>query len=117
MPLRINTYSLFRISIISVIFFQSVLLQAQNLVLNPSFEDTVQCPTNLDQLSLAVGWYKPTGASSDYFNKCNINGMVDVPQNGFGSENPKTGDAYAGIYTFLSSSHPPKSVGEKYSLL
>jgi len=71
---------------------------AQNLVPNPSFEDTVACPNNYDEMNYATGWsaYRFT---PDYFNVCNTN-VVGVPSNDFGFQNPRTGNAYAGFASF-----------------
>jgi hypothetical protein len=82
---------------LTVFFIQSILLQGQNLVFNPSFEDTVQCPVSISQM-YASGWYSPTWGTPDYYNNCN-NGWMGVPQNFEGWEFAKTGVAYAGIVT------------------
>jgi hypothetical protein len=71
-------------------------LQGQNLVPNPGFENFTQCPVGVSQL-YTVNWYSPTFASPDYFNTCNTSGIVDIPQNYFGWESAKTGVAYCGI--------------------
>ncbi len=73
-------------------------LCAQNLVPNPSFEDMVGCPDNLDEVSMCVGW-SSFGRTPDYFNSCN-HSWLGVPQNGFGYQNAANGNAYCGICTF-----------------
>ena len=75
---------------------------AQNLVPNPSFEDTVSCPDNLAQIDKAVGWssYRIT---PDYFNSCSSASAfpsVSVPSNQWGTQSAKTGNAYAGLITY-----------------
>lgn len=90
--------------IITLIFIQSYYLQAQNLVPNYSFEDTLQCPNHLNQLACAVGWYKPTVGSSDYFNTCS-NSLVGVPSNFNGWEYAQNGLAYVGIITCIKKSN------------
>ena len=74
---------------------------AQNLVPNPSFEDTLHCPFNPAQVSFAPPWYDPTNASSDYFNACD-NAGVGVPDNDSGHQLARTGNAYMGLYTYYS---------------
>lgn len=84
---------------ILLLFFLHFQVQGQNLVPNPSFEDYSQCPNSQDQLDRAVGWFKPTANSSDYFNAC-FPDMVfgqDVPHNFLGYQNARTGNAYAGF--------------------
>ena len=79
-------------------------VNGQNLVPNPSFEDSLSCPLFIGDFSVA-NWISPTPASPDYFHVCNQSN-VSVPQNAFGWQNPKTGNAYVGGHTsdFISSS-------------
>ncbi|MFB0924750.1 MAG: T9SS type A sorting domain-containing protein [Vicingaceae bacterium] len=70
---------------------------AQNLVPNPSFEDTLSCPTGLGNFTV-VDWVNPTTASPDYFHSCNT-GNIGVPLNGFGWQNARTGNGYVGGHT------------------
>ncbi len=70
------------------------LFAQQNLVPNPSFEDTTGCPHWLGNF-FAEDWYAPTWGSPDLFHTCST-GQLGVPQNIFGWQHPKTGKAYAG---------------------
>lgn len=85
-------------------FFFIVKLSAQvNLVPNPSFEDTVNCPNGASQLYNSFDWINPStslGSSPDYYNACSA--FVPVPTNPFGFQNARTGVAYAGFYAFNS---------------
>lgn len=78
---------------------------AQNLVPNPSFEDTVHCPNNANELYDTQYWINPTGGTPDYFNACSTanTDAVHVPNNGYGSQSAHTGVAYAGFYAFNKS--------------
>ncbi|HLP51177.1 MAG TPA: T9SS type A sorting domain-containing protein [Chitinophagales bacterium] len=72
---------------------------AQNLVPNPSFEDTVECPDNLGQVYNTVDWTSAR-LSPDYFNTCSESGnftSVSVPHNYWGYQPPSSGNAYAGF--------------------
>lgn len=83
-------------------------MQAQNLVPNPSFEDYSQCPNNQDQLDRAVGWFKPTANSSDYYNACYTGSALfhpSVPINYVGYQNARTGNAYAGFCNYYYCSN------------
>jgi hypothetical protein len=92
----------------------------QNLVNNWSFEDTVACPNNVDQVYKATGWssYRKT---PDYFNACN-NTWVSVPLNAFGEQAARTGIAYAGFFLGAFNYREiigtqllqPLSIGTKY---
>lgn len=73
-----------------------------NLVPNPSFEDTLLCPTSISQIYNSAGWVNPStslNSTPDYFNICNTT-IVSVPTNGFGFQNAKNGNAYAGFYAY-----------------
>ena len=71
-----------------------------NLVFNPSFEDHIECPRKIDAkgvLTIVEAWYQPTAGSADYLNRCSTRECA-VPQNKLGYQQPRTGDAYCGIY-------------------
>lgn len=70
----------------------------QNLVPNPSFEDTVSCPTVFGDFSVS-NWTKPTQGSPDYLNICN-SGDANVPNNLLGSQSALSGNAYVGIAVY-----------------
>ena len=90
-----------------LIFFSGFLFfslagQAQNLVPNPSFEDTVACPNNFAQIDRATGW-SSYRQSPDYFNACAPTTgpiSVSVPSNQWGNQYARTGNAYAGLTTY-----------------
>lgn len=68
-----------------------------SLIPNPSFEDTLCCPTSFSQLDCAVSWIQASGATSDYFNTCNFTSI-----SGFTPPFPLPGggNGYAGFYDF-----------------
>ncbi len=72
-----------------------------NLVPNPSFEDTIHCPTLPGEISYALDWISPTLGSPDYNNSCSTGIYCGVPINYTGYQYAHTGNAYAGfcIYT------------------
>ncbi|MFS4493755.1 OmpA family protein [Maribacter sp. 2308TA10-17] len=71
----------------------------QNLVMNPSFEDFVQCPQEYGTFQEDVlFWTKPTFGSTDYFNSCSSTMTVDRNFTGF--QAAFHGKAYAGIYAY-----------------
>ncbi|MEM8894606.1 MAG: OmpA family protein [Bacteroidota bacterium] len=80
-------------------------VNGQNLVANHSFEDVRLCPTTLDQLRFTRYWIGSGTAdpSPDLFNRCAEAGMMGVPYNYFGNQEPKTGDGYAGLISYLKS--------------
>jgi hypothetical protein len=93
-----------------------------NLVVNPSFEDTVSCPYQAGDIGKANGWIRC--GSADFFHICN---QFDwgVPNNVFGYQPPASGNAYAGFITYNSDSPntrefvacnfaTPLTIGTKY---
>jgi hypothetical protein len=72
---------------------------SQNLVPNPSFETYSICPANVNngEPFQAPPWFIPTDGSTDYFNICAAPGNAGVPNNLFGTQDPHTGVAYAGV--------------------
>ncbi|MBS1763611.1 MAG: T9SS type A sorting domain-containing protein [Bacteroidetes bacterium] len=98
-----------------------------NLVPNPSFEDTVSCPTTANQIDKAVGWHTGRG-TPDYFNECDfITGNTSVPSNFMGFQYPFHGNAYAGFIAYGKASPnireyitcqliAPLNIGKKYNI-
>jgi len=83
-------------------------LKAQNLVPNYSFEDTLKCATGYNDFAgYVANW---TGASPWSFNfLCNGSGNgEEVPLNEVGYQYPHSGNAYAGIYTFVAPPPPAR---------
>lgn len=77
-------------------------MNAQNLILNSSFEEYSDCPTLNNQLFYLKNWTNPTKSSPDYFNSCNgdtLNNktIVGVPYNFNGYKKAHRGNAYVGI--------------------
>ena len=92
--------------------FSPLFLFGQNLIPNPSFEDTIQCPHSTNQVDRALGWY-PSRNSPDYFNECDwINGSLSVPDNFQGYQYAHTGNAYCGIIAF---SHNDQNYREDFT--
>jgi hypothetical protein len=86
-------------------FFLSQFCFAQNLVPNPSFEDTVLCPHFANQIDHAANWHASRN-SPDYFNVCDMitgSGTAAVPSNFLGYQYPYTGDAYVGFIAYTRS--------------
>lgn len=72
----------------------------QNLVLNPSFEEYIECPTSISQLSKCKHWSIPTIATTDYFHSCSNIFSSTQPINAIGVQKARTGDGYIGIIAY-----------------
>jgi outer membrane protein OmpA-like peptidoglycan-associated protein len=94
---------------------QNYVTTGENLVPNPSFEQTRACPKDADYIGGVVAWNLFPNFSADYFHRCaNIYQTIEylqvesflpreeiqnfgVPSNMFGYQEARTGDAYVGI--------------------
>ncbi len=75
-------------------------LFAQNLILNPSFENYKNCPQNITNFgSLLEDVSLPSSSSGDYFNACGSNDF-GVPSNFKGSQEATDGSGYVGLYFY-----------------
>lgn len=81
-------------------------LTAQNSVPNPGFETYSACPTSVAQIANATPWAIPVGhtGSPDFIHVCG-GGLVDVPNNAFGSQNAYGGSGYLG-WALIYNSFP-----------
>ncbi|MEJ0057843.1 MAG: hypothetical protein WDN75_20665 [Bacteroidota bacterium] len=87
---------------------------AQNLVLNPSFEEHYRCPNNFSTNSkefVLPGWRSATAGTPDYYHQCSW-GDCDVPFNWAGESNAHGGFGYAGIYVWSRPTNKPRSYRE-----
>lgn len=88
--------------------------EAQNLVINPSFEEHFRCPNNFTTTSKEFslpGWRSANAGTPDYYHQCSW-GDCDVPFNWAGESNPHSGSAYAGIYVWNKPNNKPRSYRE-----
>ena len=107
-----------------LLLFCGGIVQAQNLVPNPSFEDTVSCPTLLGQVTKARYWVDVLN-TPDYFHECCTVSDLTIPSNTFGYQYPATGSAYMGgnVYDMIDTNYremigtyltEPLVIGTKY---
>ena len=85
------------------LWLPALVMCAQNLVINGSFETKSYCPSNYNQqtLNTIAGWWQATDGTPDYFNACSD--KAGVPNNVFGQQPAKDGEAYAGFVTYSVS--------------
>ena len=88
------------ISFLSLSCIFTVMAQdMDNLVSNPSFEETVGKIKRNGAITVAVGWMSPTKAAADLFSEKVKNGY-GTPTNTVGVEDPQDGTNYAGFRAF-----------------
>ena len=102
--------------LISLVVFKS---NAQNLVLNPSFENTIPCWIfiNLGTWQMqCTNWYSASGGSPDYFSETYdpMCYALPVPQSTAGYQYARTGVAYVGLFTFGSTLFPTHTNRREY---
>ncbi|MFN3341597.1 MAG: gliding motility-associated C-terminal domain-containing protein [Flavobacteriales bacterium] len=86
-----------RFFLFSFFLLVGIVSHSQNLVPNPSFENYSSCPQGQGQINRATPWYSTRG-TVDYYNSCSGNVGFQVPSNGAGNQNARTGQAYAGFF-------------------
>lgn len=86
-----------RYCILPLVFFISVTLSGQNLLLNPGFEEKSGCPVRPGQIYLANFWFSPNNGSPDYFNDCSPSFEFGTEFNKKGGRLPHSGHGYAGL--------------------
>ena len=110
-----------KIVVVVLISFAHFSSSSQNIVLNPSFEDTLSCPDYTQAYLInpfirpCVNWFIPTVSTPDYYSlvydsSC---GFTHVPSNVFGSQYPKTGFSYLGLWVYASIPNFP-NYGREY---
>jgi len=87
------------VKIISVVFLlvlTTKLINAQNLIPNPSFEESKGCQSKIYTLN---NWFQPSGGTTDYFKKCRnkINNRIFEI---CGITESNDGDAFIGMIVF-----------------
>lgn len=97
--------TIFSILLFLVFFIKEASMNAQaNLVLNPSFEEFKICPFDItpsyEISDYIYNWSVPSFSSTDYYNTCS-SGNASVPNNYFGHQEAKEGNAYIGIYVWV----------------
>ncbi|MBD98379.1 MAG: hypothetical protein CMO34_00930 [Verrucomicrobia bacterium] len=86
-----------RFKLIVLLVFCALQSNAQNLIPNPSFEDTTTIQFGTIYFDK---WKTPTKGSPDFFSPYNSPSVIDVPSNFVGYQEAKTGVAYSGILIY-----------------
>ncbi|MEN9443692.1 MAG: hypothetical protein RIS47_582 [Bacteroidota bacterium] len=107
----------------------ATIASAQNLVPNSSFETYEECPKYYTEWTpdqhLVLGWTYPSQGTPDYYNTCAKGLKVGVPDNFMGSSQPRTGNAYVGIFVLGQGNYSeyiqteliqPLEAGKKYCI-
>ncbi|MDC6366728.1 MULTISPECIES: OmpA family protein [Flavobacteriaceae] len=75
-------------------------LSAQNLILNPGFENHDQCPSNIVNMDVLLQDVSlPTSSSGDYFHQCGSEDF-SIPSNFKGIQKSAEGSGYVGLYFY-----------------
>jgi hypothetical protein len=74
---------------------------AQNLVLNPSFEEHSDCPDGPGDLPNAIYWSSPPNNQSELFSSCSLNFDFSVPYQGVVNyQQAHSGNSFVGFFTY-----------------
>jgi hypothetical protein len=78
----------------------NALVAGQNLVPNPSFEDTIYCPTSFVDVGAVSSW-RSCMASPDYYNVCAEEASgASTPHASFGYQVPSSGKGFTGMLLY-----------------
>ena len=88
---------------------------SQNLVPNPGFDTSVQCPYAGGKIYYATPWFQPnigngntsSSSSTDLFDTCSNFTAEGVPTNEYGTQNAYSAYGYAGIIPFGDTTMNP----------
>jgi len=81
-------------------------INAQNLVLNPSFEEYNQCPFRIGYFNGNVHyWSTPNAGSTDYYTICKTERGLENIKTYNGNQTARTGNGYAGIYVYAEENY------------
>jgi len=87
--------------IVCLCLISSVKATSQNLVLNPSFEDTIPCnQVNYPPSFSCYPWFLATSGNVDYFSETNQCWSYSAPESVFGFQYARTGVAYCGLLIY-----------------
>lgn len=105
-----------RIALISILICACAMAQAQitNYVKNPSFEDTLKCPYDVNQVSRTKNWHcavdtvgEPYYAPEFYSTCAGSNFNCGIPSNASGYQYPRTGNGMVGSIMYYDKTAPP----------
>ena len=83
------------------LLFLSQFIRGQNLVMNPSFEDTIPCnQVNYPPSFSCYPWFLATSGNVDYFSETNQCWSYSAPESVFGFQYARTGVAYCGLLIY-----------------
>ncbi len=83
----------------------------ENLVLNPSFEELTSCDIYLDDFK-KVKYWEGFSFTPDIFSTCSESQYFKTPKNIFDTQNPASGNNYAGFLTYHRD-YPVELIGQK----
>jgi hypothetical protein len=97
-------FFMIRFALIALAVQANLFVIAQNLVPNPSFEEYIECPQGTGEFDIQVVNWESWQESPDIFQVCNNSGLgtAGIPENAWGVQEAITGNAYAGLFTFVS---------------
>lgn len=81
-----------------VLCFACLPASAQNLVLNPGFDEFKEVYSDISTIECCNNWMNPTLASPDYFNSFQKNNVH--PKEWWGYQTPQSGNGYAGFIAY-----------------
>jgi OOP family OmpA-OmpF porin len=83
--------------------------QDDNLVENPSFDETEGKLKKLGQIDVAKGWSSATQGEASLFSADSRNELIGIPDNEYGRQKTDDGEYYAGLVFYAYQNKSPRS--------
>ncbi|MCH8331047.1 MAG: OmpA family protein [Bacteroidetes bacterium] len=99
-----------KVTVTIQLILQVAMVSAQNLVLNPSFEDLHNCPKSHRDFKSVKYWSSPNSTYGNIYNLCNTFGKKQTVYEKksvvyyYGKQAARTGDGFAGIVVYSINS-------------
>ena len=90
------------------------LLNGQNLIPNPGFDDLNECPYEHSQIHFAQYWRSATNGTPDLFNGCSTGDWFQVPHAGHSKDSyqaPRSGSGYAYLAVYNETQYDQGNSG------
>lgn len=95
--------------LLGLILINTAIFAQTNLVPNHNFQNANKKTKEKGQINMAEPWISPTLPQADLYIKATKSFEIGVPANAYGSEDPMSGDNYAGFMAYSYKAKLPRT--------
>jgi outer membrane protein OmpA-like peptidoglycan-associated protein len=95
--------------LLALILINTSVFAQTNLVPNHNFQSANKKTKEKGQINMAAPWISPTLSQADLYLKSSKNPEISIPANAYGSEEPMSGDNYAGFMAYSYKAKLPRT--------